>query len=77
MRSKQYVIDEQSREIMALRRYVADLKARHDMAISELAELAQGVGSRPSWGGGHPDWMKYKAACALREVAKMALREAP
>lgn len=78
MRSKQTIIDEQQREIQALRRYVADLRWRHDRAVGELADLAQGIGVTPPWSWTtHQDKIQYKAAQALATIAKHPLREAP
>lgn len=78
MRSKQSIIDSQRNEICALRRYVSDLKHRHDKAIIELASLAQGLGVKPTYTtDSHVDWMKYKAAICLSDIAKSPLREWP
>lgn len=71
---------EMAQRMDALDRYVSDLRRRHDRAVRELAELAQGVGTKPHWFTPQHDWLeavKFKAGRAVEEIAKMPLREAP
>lgn len=76
--SKQAIIDELERENAALRRNIADLKARHDKAISALAELSRSMGR--DWTGRNGGWDSAMARLAgdeLAAIAKMPLREGP
>lgn len=79
--TKQQIIDEQRQEIQALRRNIADLTYRQNFAVTELSELSQGLGIKPSWyDTGRHSWdtaMQNKAALAVARIAKMPLREAP
>lgn len=78
--TKQYTIEQQDKEIAALKRYVYDLKRRHDYAIAELSEITQGVGVKPSWFTVEHAWLdavKHKAGLAVAKLAQMPLREYP
>lgn len=74
-RTKQEIIDEQAREISALKTYASDLKKRHDKALGALADLSSGLGRKR---GESNTWSAaYLAADELRDIAKMPLREVP
>lgn len=79
--SKQVRIDELRQENGALRRNVADYRARHEAMVKRLRDISQGVCSRPHWYSelkhSWVDAIKSSAADTLSEVAKMPLREAP
>ncbi len=78
IRKKNRQIRELTLEVQALRRNVADYRARHDMAVNELSDLSLGLGFTPEYPvTTHVEKMEYKAALVLKKLAKMPLREAP
>ena len=75
-------IEEWKQEGRDLESAYNELKRRHDYAIEALADLAQGVGIKPTWWetASNRKWedaMKHKAAHDLTTIAKMPLRNKP
>ena len=78
--TKQQKINELQSENEALRRNIYDRKQRAEFASDELAELANGIGVRPSWfktGDGWHQALQHKAMLATQKLLKMPLREGP
>lgn len=74
---KQKQIDELLEEGCAQRRYIHDLKTRHDRAITVLGWLAEGRGRRESITESWTSAMQKLAADELVNIAKLPLREGP
>jgi hypothetical protein len=62
------------RELIAVKNYARDLKARHNKAITTLADLCAGYGIEVKGSAWHHS-MKKLAKEELSEIAKMSLRE--
>lgn len=78
--TKQQRIDELEKEAMEMRRYISDLRERQKVLVSELGELAAGIGQPAPWhtaNTDHTNKMQYKAQKAISRVALMPLREGP
>lgn len=75
--SKQDIIDQQDKHIMAMRRHISDYRARRDKAINALALLAEGRGRSVSLSENHQHAMQKLAAEPAADIAKMPLRKAP
>ncbi len=71
-------VEDWKEDCRATQGYIHELKARHDLALKNLAELAQGLGIKPSFDSNNwEDAMKKKAALNLLEIGKMPLRKKP
>jgi hypothetical protein len=78
MVSKQATINRLSDELKHLKEYAYDLRTRHDIAVTELAEISSGLGAKPVWYTEAHGWavaLQNKAQLAVARIAMMRLRE--
>ena len=69
---------ELEQELSKVRTSYRRLKRRHDYMLTELCQLAEGLGNKPSWYSVNHTWdtaMKHKAALAVEKVAGLAMDE--